>query len=107
MSRKLWTKQEDKVLIKYINDESLNLAEAFRKASRKLGRSVLAVQYRWYGVLNNPKNKGYIGSSCFVTVCRKRAIVNRKIATSKSNCTPIKMETSWWRRLLSVMRIKK
>lgn len=100
ITRRRWTEQEDDAIEKTLNEEALNLREAFEKLAEELDRSPGAVEFRWYGVLNNPEHPKYRGTKCFVTICRKRALINKKILTKNSNIKPVKIKVSWWRSML-------
>lgn len=84
MTRKRWTREEDDRIIEKVNDESVNLSKAFRELSTEIDRTVEAITYRWYAVLNNPEHSKYRGTTCFVTICRKQNMHNRKILRENS-----------------------
>lgn len=104
MNNRKWTREEDDRIIEVINDESLNLSAAFRLLARELNRSFSAVSYRWYAVLNNPEHKYYRGTTCFITICRKQALINKKIALQEK---PKKVKKSVWLSVLKWLRIRK
>lgn len=104
VSRRRWTKQEDDRVEEFLNEEHLNLQECFRILAKELKRSTQAVELRWYMVLSNPNHPKYRGTKCFVSICRKRALVNRKILADNKNIKPVRVKVSWWKSVLNWLR---
>lgn len=47
-TRKIWTNEEEQVLIDLVRSNSTNLSKAFNEASDRLNRSKHAVEMHWY-----------------------------------------------------------
>lgn len=48
-----WSEENDKILITHVQESPDNLVSAFNKTALDLGRTVSAVQNRWYGILKH------------------------------------------------------
>ena len=48
-----WSEEDDKVLITYIQENPDNLVSAFKRTAFATGKTVSAVQNRWYGILKH------------------------------------------------------
>lgn len=105
MTRKKWTKEEDDRLIKAVSENSGNIQQVFRMLAEELGRTRGAVEIRWYGVLNNPNHPKYRGTACFITISRKKRLINNKIESSKRVSIPHRV--SLWNRILKLIGCRK
>lgn len=66
--RKIWTSDEEQVIINQVRENPNNLNTAFLKASEELDRSISSIQFRWYNHIRknnvifmtiNDSNNGY------------------------------------------------
>lgn len=73
-SYKKWTTHEDTVLRKYLEKHPENLHYCFFLASKELGRSAKAVEFRWYGHLKKQTKSGFV----FMLFSRLKQLVNIK-----------------------------
>ena len=101
---KRWTDQEDDIVYKEITENALNIRKTIRGLSVKLDRSISSIEFRWYGVLQNPSHPKYRGTKCFMTICKKQALANKKIFTENSVTRPIKVKVSIWRKILNLFK---
>ena len=95
-TRKKWTDADDKIIVMSVKKCPTNLAEAFRLAGKKLGRSKESCTNRWYKTISkNPAN------ACFITVSGKHHSLNRK------NSAGVKCTNSLFMKILKLLGIKK
>jgi len=105
-TRKKWTAEEDKLIVQAVKNNFDNLAKGFREVAKEIGRTPGAVTTRWYQVLSNPENKGYIGSSCFIGFGTDKRYPNRKnYREGYSKQEPEKSAPSFWGRILKLLGI--
>lgn len=91
---KRYTLQEDKMILKAINDNPQNLTIAFKTIATKLGRSENAISFRWYTYLSKlPTNKAF-------TLVGSKRINNRK--NIKNSNPPIHPKLTIWEVLKSL-----
>ena len=55
-SNRRWTEEDDKILVQTIQENPGNIAEACRKASKKLNRTFHATQQHYYTVISPARN---------------------------------------------------
>ena len=63
---KRYTKDEDKVILKHVKENSSNLTVAFEKAALELGRTTHGVAQRWYNKLSKSND------DCFMCIGHKK-----------------------------------
>ena len=102
--KRRWTEEEDKILKKEVEKRPYAKETAFRKASKKLDRTVSACHIRWYAELSNPESKHYVGC-VFTLLAKKAATVNRTTNTLHSNL--IKPKKGFWNRIKEMLGIDK
>ena len=102
--KRRWTEEEDKILKKEVEKRPYAKETAFRKASKKLDRTVSACHIRWYAELSNPESKHYVGC-VFTLLAKKAATINRTTNTLHSN--PIKPKKGFWNRIKEMLGIDK
>lgn len=93
-----WTEDEEKVVISKIEENPNNLQKAFRETSLEIGRTLAAIEYRWYqGGLRERSGK------LFMTYGRKGTLNNRKNVSSNTSDNTIRTRKSKWRRVLDIL----
>ena len=102
--KRKWTEEEDEILKKEVEKYPYAKTTAFRKASKKLDRTVSACHIRWYAELSNPESKHYVGC-VFTLLAKKAATVNRTTNTLHSNL--IKPKKGFWNRIKERLGIDK
>ena len=102
--KRKWTEEEDEILKKEVEKYPYAKTTAFRKASKKLDRTVSACHIRWYAELSNPESKHYVGC-VFTLLAKKAATVNRTTNTLHSNL--IKPKKGFWNRIKEMLGIDK
>ena len=105
MTRKRYTKEEDDRIMEVIQENPENLQKAFRILSEELNRSIRALTNRWYMVLNNHESPKYRGTTCFMTISKRKKFVNRKTFNTPSEKVK-KNSTSIWTKILKLLRMK-
>lgn len=92
--KKKWTKEEERVILDQVTRNAGNIRKGLAKAAELTGRTLGAVIYHWYSVMQKQNT-----TVCFATVGHKTKLLNRKIGSP----TPTKL--SWWRKILSLLKI--
>jgi hypothetical protein len=95
MRNKLWTNEEDKVIISQVKMYPENLRRAFIESSEKLKRTEAACANRWYAHISKQPNRE---NTCFVSISRKSYGRNRK-----NMCTVIDKKQSFWTKVISLL----
>jgi len=90
---RVWTVEEDQILLRYVKARPQNLHKCFLMVSEQIGRTEGAVANRWYSkVSKNPSNV------CFFTASPQHVSKNRK------NGEGVETNNSIWRRLMNIIR---
>lgn len=91
---RVWTEDEDRVLLSQVKANPQNLSLAFQLTSEEINRTKGAISNRWYTVLSKRENKD---NTCFMTISKEMYGRNRKNLKE-----PIPApEVSRWRRILN------
>lgn len=99
--RKVWTPEEDAVLLRCVNESPENYAQAFRKCSQELeNRTFTQCQAHWYNGLSQKQ-----GIS-IMSVGRRKAVNNRKVVRQGCPVQPTTHRVSTWRKILTLLGIK-
>lgn len=97
--RKHYTKEEDKIILEMVKASPTNIKDGFRKASKKIKRSVASVRIRYYKYLRE-KDK------VFALFSSKKKAINYKITRKGKRATSYKPGTSTqskWKRILAIL----
>lgn len=106
-----WTKEEEDILVKTVQENPHNLTQCFKEVSAKIERSESGVLHHWYAVLSNPKSKKYVGTT-FLMLSRKEMLKDRKIFKVSAtgycpNIEPIKQKKlTLWEKIKNLLNIK-
>lgn len=63
MKARRWTKEEEELIVKAMQNNPGNYTKAFRETAEQIGRTYRAVQYHWYGKMSpasNPTKSGIL-----------------------------------------------
>ena len=99
MRRDPWTPEEDRKLIKCIENNPQNISEGFRQfAASSQTRTFTAAHMRWHYHLRDRTDV------CFMTLGKRKYNRNRKIVIpekTSNNTEPVRR--SKWRRILDII----
>lgn len=97
-TNKIWTNDEEQVVISKVGNNPGNLQKAFKEASIELSRTPEAISMKWYkGGLREKSAK------VFITCSSKTVNVNRKIVSDKTSDNTVNIRKSKWRRIINIL----
>lgn len=96
-SRKRWTKEEDKKLLKQVSVYPHNLKLSFMIVAEELNRTPAGVAAHWYNILSKKDDVIPYG-----LVSSKKIMFNRK--SSKNNAFIANNTHSMWRKILDTLQ---
>ena len=91
---KRYSKDEDKVILKHVKENSSNLTTAFKNAGLELDRSPRAIAQRWYNKLSKSNDV------CFMCVGHRKTTLNRKSVRVETTKNTIKNNESLFNKIL-------
>lgn len=101
-----WTEEEDKVLLKALQNNLHNREKAFKEAASQLdGRSISSCSNRWYITLSNPKHPKYVGS-LFVMIGKQTNLNNRIIVRKDTKINSTSNKKRIWNKIKSIIGLK-
>ena len=99
MRRNIWTPEEDRDLIKCVENNPQNVREGCRQfVASHPNRTLAAAHIRWHYCLRDKTDV------CFMTLGKKKCSRNRKIVVpekTSDNTEPVRR--SKWRRILDII----
>lgn len=95
-TRKRWTKEEEEILVQAVKANPHNLAEAFRKVAKEIGRTTQTVHHRWYAKMRHT-------SKCFITISSEKQMINGKNYTSRNSSSPVTTIKTLWEKLKNLI----
>lgn len=109
--KKPYTKEDDKVILRYINQNADSYTAAFQLAAKELNRTFSSIQQHWYQHLRySPKNiKEKIWNYMFgsFVVSGKKALINCKNRSKNSYRLEQPMGQKRWAVALTIFNKKK
>lgn len=100
ITRKRFTKEEDRLILSTVEKNPHNLSECFKELAIKLNRNPKSISNRWYHYISK-KDSNDKTNTVFITVGKKSVNYNRK-TTIKNTQQPEKKKSSIWRTIFKL-----
>ena len=96
-----YTEEENLKIIKKISENPSNLSRCFEELAVELGRTPIAIKYRWYQVLSLREESK--ANTIFFTLGKKRKLLNRKVERKDSKIKGQKENGNKWRSFIKML----